>query len=552
MDGLFSIGATGRAEDRERQAMRPGPRRAGMLGIVAVLLASVAFPASAQPSSPAGSGASGRPQAAVGVIRTTEGLVTLTGGQAMGYTAEAGMLAVGGAESSNAPIGAAPEVGDGDKAVARMSYVAYFAHGAASMRRPILFLWDGGPGASTRSLLVASFGPVRVAVPQPGDAPPAPPPTIVNNDDCLLDAADLVFVDAPGTGFGRIAGRDAAHAFYGIDGDAAAFTHFIEQFLTAHGRGGSPLFLLGHSYGTMRSPVVARMLADDGMPPRGIVSVSQWLNNDDNIDAALADPGTDNAFVYALPSYAAIAWYHHRLRDRPDSLATLLARAEEFALHDYAAALLAGSTLPAAQARALAATLEGFTGVPAATWLKADLRIDGRTFRRLLLDRPDQTLGRLDARYVGLVSDPLASSSDDDPFGPATGPTIGAASMQYERDTLGFGRTAPFSVDADVPDLRWDEYHSTDGRPWNSFYNVIPDLAKVMIEDPGLRFLLVSGYYDLSTTYLGAIEDLRHLPVPAALRSNIASVFYETGHEPYVQDDVRHAMHDRIARLIQP
>ena len=525
----------------------PSSRHA-QLSAAALLLALGASSAFAQPPS-SGPNRSGPSQATSGVIRTTEGTVTLTSGRTMAFTAEAGILRVNSSEAGNAAIGGAPDIADGNP-VARMSYVAYVAHLGVPAQRPILFLWDGGPGASSRGLLVASFGPVRVAVPQPDDPLPAPTPAVVNNPDSLLDVADLVFVDAPGTGFGRIEGHDAARQFYGIDGDAVAFAHFIEQFLTSHDRGTSPVFLFGHSYGTMRSPVVARLLAGDDMPPRGIVSVSQWLNNDDSIDAAPADPGTDNAYIDALPSYAAIAWYHHRLHDRPASLAPLLARVEAFALHDYASALLVGAVLPTAQEQAIAVTLEGFTSVPAAVWLKADLRIDGADFRRLVLDEPDRTVGRLDARYVGLVTDPLSSRAEDDPFGTVTGPTIAAAAAHYERDVLGFGTAAPYSPDADVPDLRWDEYHSTDGKPWDSFFNVIPDLAKLMVEQPGTRFLMMNGYYDLSTTFLGAIEDLRHLPIPPVLRPNIETDFYETGHEPYVQDDVRRAMHDRIAQFI--
>ena len=488
--------------------------------------------------------------AASGVISTSTGSVALATGRDLTFTAEAGIVAVGGAGSENAPIGGAPEIPAG-RPIARMSYAAYFAHGSTSPNRPILFLWDGGPGSSTRGLLMTSFGPVRVAIPQPGEASP-PPPSFGNNPDCLLDVADLVFIDAPGTGFGRIEGHDAAQAFYGIDGDAAAFTHFIEQFVTSHAREASPLYLFGHSYGTVRAPVIARLLADDDMPPRGIVSVSQFLNQDDNVDSAPSDPGTDNAYIAALPTYAAIAWYHHRLRDRSPSLGTFLTRVEEFALHDYALALLAGADLPKTQQRAIASTLEGDTGISAAVWLKAGLRIDGDDFRRLVLDDPTRTVGRLDARYVGMVTDPLASRADSDPFGTTVGSTIAAAASRYERDVLGFGRTTPFSPDADIPDLRWNEYHAVDGVPWHSFDNVIPDLARVMIAAPGMRFLLINGYYDLSTTYLGAIEELRHLPIPSARRSNISTVFYETGHEPYAQDDVRHAMHDRIARFIGP
>ncbi len=485
-----------------------------------------------------------------GVISTKVGSVTLSGGKVLGFTAETGMIPVRGEDSGNAPIGGLFDANSG-LPIALMSYVAYFGDTADRSKRPVLFLWDGGPGASSRGLVVDSFGPVRAEIPGPRQALPGPSPAALNNPDSLLDVADLVFIDAPGTGFGRIEGRGAPAAFYGIDGDAAAFTHFIERFLTAHGREASPLFLFGHSYGTMRASVVAHELDEDDVAPRGIVSVSQWLNNDDNVSAATAHPGTDNAYIDALPSYAATAWYHHRLLNPSPSLRPFLDQVEGFALGDYASALLAGSTLPIARERAIAATLERITSIPAATWIAADLRIDGPHFQRLLLGDPGQTVGRLDTRYTGPVTDPSASIPDTDPFGSATGPTLAAAGATYERDVLGGGRDAAFSPDADVPDLKWNGYHSTDGKPWDSFYNVIPDLAAVLIGQPGTRFLMMGGYYDLSTTYLGAIEDLRHLPIPTALRGNISVALFPTGHEPYLQDDVRHTMHDMIARFIQ-
>ena len=522
------------------------PRRYKFLcGFAFLLCARSSF---AQPLLPSGSTAPTTTRSSHSIVSTTNGSVTMATGANLGFTAEAGIIAVHGEEADNASLAGSVDAADG-RPIARMSYVAYFAHETDPTPRPILFLWDGGPGASSRSLVVDSFGPVRVEVPAPGQVSKAPP-SIANNPDCLLDAADLVFIDAPGTGFGHIEGPDAASKFYGIDGDAAAFAHFIERFLVTHNRQQAPLFLFGHSYGTMRAPVVARLLGEDELPPRGIVSVSQWLNNDDNVEAAKANPGTDNAYVDVLPSYAATAWYHHRLGDRYPTLAALLAKAEAFALGDYANALLAGSILPAGQAQAIAGTLESLTAVPASIWLKADLRIDSVHFVRLVLDDPDSAVARLDARYVGRIADPLASTSQADPYGSAIGSSLAVAGDQYERDVLGFGRTAAFSPDADVPNLNWGEYHSTDGKPWDSFFNVIPDLASVMIKQPGTRFLLMGGYYDLGTTYFGALQEIRHLPIPSTLRANIDTAFFPTGHGLYQQDDVRQAMHDRIAEFL--
>ena len=302
----------------------------------------------------------------------------------------------------------------------------------------------------------------------------------------------------------------------------------------------------------MRNAVLARLLSEDDAPPAGIVSSNQWLNADDFLDSAPANPGTDSPYVDALPTYAAIAWYHHRVPDPPATLRPWLDGIETFALHDYATALLAGSTLPAEAERAIAEQLERDTGIPARTWIDARLRINGTAFRRLVMGNPDQAVGRLDARYVAPVTDPLASEASGDAFADAVSPAIAAATQRYEREVLKFAPNDAFNAFADVPDLRWNEFHSTTGRPWESFYNVMPDLTRAMTENPAMRILLVGGTYDLSTTYLASLQEMRHLPIPHDMQANIAVALYPTGHEPYVVDGVRRAMHDRIAHLIHP
>ncbi len=498
---------------------------------------------------------------AIADASVTQSSVAFANGSTLGFTAVAGLLPVGGTDEEDAALNAmgstpAPTTGrgsDSGPAIARMSYVAYFTHGADAGHRPILFLYDGGPGSSSRGLLMASFGPVRIGVPQPGDAAgTATIPDIVNNPDSLLDVADLVFIDAPGTGFGRIEGRDAAGTFYGIDGDAAAFARFIERFRGRFHRWMSPVYLFGHSYGTMRNAVLARLLSDDDAPPSGIISSNQWLNADDFLDSGPANPGTDSPYIYALPTYAAIAWYHPRVPNPPAALRPWLDEVEAFALHDYASALLAGSTLPAKQEQAAAERLELYTGISAKTWIAARLRISGVEFRRLVLTNADRAVGRIDARYTAPVNNLLASSASGDAFGDAVGPTIAAATQRYERDVLKLVPDYTFNAYADVPDLRWNEFHSTTGKPWESFYNVMPDLAQAMTENPAMRVLLIGGYYDLATTYFASLQEIRHLTIPQDMQANIDVALYPTGHEPYIVDGVRRAMHDRIAHLIQP
>ncbi len=541
---------------------QPGRRRilaaTGVpVALVAFMRVAVAAGAVSASGSTVGSSSAAGPTGGTVTDSVTSGSVSLAKGQVLAYTAIAGLLAVGGTDQTDArlaldgsirPDAVPPAAGSDRPAMASMSYTAYFA-ATGSRQRPIVFIYDGGPGSSTMSLLMESVGPVRAVVPDL-QHPAGGPYRIQNNPDALLDAADLVFIDAPGTGYGSIQGRDAAASFYGIDEDAAAFDRFIRRFLTKYDRWNSPKYLFGHSYGTVRNAALARQLIGDDVDLNGIISLSQYLSIDDFIDAAPSDPGIENPFFLALPSYAAIAWYHDKVPNRPAALEPWIHEVERYALGDYASALLAGADLPQDRKRAVAARLADYTGLSAADWLKADLHITAAAFEKLLLQDRQQTIGRLDARYQGPTLDPMAAEAGYDPFSTSTSSAITAATHSYMHDTLRFGTDLVFQPFADVPDLKWDTYHATPGKPWLGFYNVLPDLAETMKRNPAMHVLVMGGYFDLSTTYLAAIYEMKHLPIPASLQDNIEYRFFPTGHEAYINDAARRAMRDRMAQFI--
>ena len=308
-------------------------------------------------------------------------------------------------------------------------------------------------------MLMTSFGPVQLAIPdlqhQAGG-----PYQVKNNPDSLLDVADLVFIDAPGTGFSRIDGRGAADAFYGVDEDAGAFERFIKRFLSKYGRWASPKYLVGHSYGTQRSAVLAWQLLQDGVAINGLVQISQYLSLNDNLDAEAGNPGTENGYFLTLPSYAATAWYHHKVPGPPTELLPWLRTVERYALGDYASALLAGADLTPEARQEVARKLEGFTGVPAATWARANLRISGPDFEKVLLENQKKTIGRLDTRYEGSAANPMLSEADYDPS--SIGSSIIGAMNSYAQDTLKFGANMTYEPVADVPALKWDFFHVGD------------------------------------------------------------------------------------------
>ena len=208
--------------------------------------------------------------------QASKGSVTI-GGNVINYDAVAGTLIVHPKDWDDVPQNADPDPKN-KPAEASMFYVAYFKSDNKGAPRPVTFLYNGGPGSSTVWLHMGAFGPKRV-VTADDTRTPAAPYSVVNNEYSLLDVSDLVFVDAPGTGFSRLSGKDREKAFYGVDQDAQAFADFIQQFLAKYGRWNSPKYLFGESYGTTRSAVLANILETErDVDFNGVILLSEILN----------------------------------------------------------------------------------------------------------------------------------------------------------------------------------------------------------------------------------------------------------------------------------
>jgi carboxypeptidase C (cathepsin A) len=489
----------------------------------------------------------------------TEGSITVEG-QTIAYRAIAGTLTVGSTDTQDAMIGLdgkyLPDSGmdlpskSGDQpAISRMFYAAYFKKGAANGTRPITFLYNGGPGSATMYLHMGAFGPRRVVTPD-AEHKEAAPYQLVENQYSLLDVSDLVFIDAPGTGFSRVLGKDAGKAFWGTDEDAHAFDRFIRRFLTKYERWNSPKYLFGESYGTTRSAVLSRML--QGVDLNGVILLSQILSFDDSADGPEGNPGTEQAYYLSLPSMAATAWYHRRLANQPAQLEPFLHEVEQFSLGEYAAALLQGSDLPEDRKHALADKLQSYTGLPAAYWLKANLRVSGGDFSKELQAESGITTGRLDTRYEGPDIDPLSKDADYDPFTNAITSAYVTAINQYAREELKFGENMTYKPSAREPGFRWNLSHVPPGmRSWDSSVNVMPDLALSIKRNPKMKVMLMGGYFDLGTLYFGATYEMKHLPIPQNLEANISYHFFQTGHMVYVNEQALKNLHDTTAEFIR-
>src|ERR1700729_512376 len=427
------------------------------------------------------------------------------GGHSMAYQAEAGILVVHvkdpldddppppREEKSGPPPPQPPEVG--------MSYVAYFRGDKEDGHRPTTFVYNGGPGSSTVWLHMGAFGPKRVVTADDTHSPAAPY-RVIDNEYTLLDASDLVFIDAPGTGFGHLRGADKEKAFFGVDQDAHAFANFIVEFLSKHNRWNSPKYLFGESYGTTRSAALAYILENEkSMDLNGVILLSQVLNFDDGVDAPQFNPGVDLPYSLALPTYTATAWYHHKLPNQPEALEPLLREVEAFAMSDYLQALAAGSTLSPERKTQIAAKLHNYTGLPVDYIERANLRVNGGEFEKTLLGA-EITTGRLDTRFAGPTIDPMSKEADYDPQSAAISSAYVSAFNDYVRTTLKFGQKKIYKADYVDAGNHWDFQHQPPGSSGKQApVNVMPDLAAAMKQNPNLKGQLNGGYYDLATPY---------------------------------------------------
>jgi len=457
-------------------------------------------------------------------------------GKTYPYTARAGT------------IGLLDEKGD---ATCRMFYTAFTLDGADPRARPVTFLYNGGPGSSTIWLRMGSFGPVRVQV---GDAVPTPgaPFNLVPNQYSLLDRTDLVFVDAPDTGFSRILGSGKPSDFFGADADVRAFAQFVSRYITAFGRWNSPKFLFGESYGTPRSAMLVNTLQRQGIGINGVVLLSSVLDFSLDWDvnfAPAAIGGGDWAFPLYLPTEAAASWYHHALPGAPATLGALLPQVEDFAMHEYLNALAQGANVSPGAYADVVAKLHAYTGLSERYIRQSNLRIPyGRYQTELFRDNGVMT-GRLDARYTSFMLDRISDRPDFDATDSAMDAAYVATGNYFMRQVLGYQTNLIYRPLTNVFS-KWDWKHNG-----NLPLNTAQDLASAMAYNPNLQIFSANGYYDFATPFWATVYTLNHLNLPAQLQKNISYGFYESGHMVYLHPQALAQFHDDLenwyARTLQ-
>ncbi|HJU75083.1 MAG TPA: hypothetical protein VJ717_15165 [Gemmatimonadaceae bacterium] len=440
----------------------------------------------------------------------------------------------------NAPVAYTAEAGwlpirENGKAVARMFYIAYTRDGVTNLReRPLIFSFNGGPGTASVWMHMGYTGPRRVVYDDEGFAL-RPPGTLADNNASILDVADIVYIDPIATGFSRMEEGEELHKFHGKLSDIRSVGEFIRLYLVRKDRWNSPKFLIGESYGTTRaSGLAGHLLSDHQIYINGVILVSMT-----GLDI---ERGQDVSYATALPQKTATAWYHKQLA--PDlqakQLRAVLQEAETFAMGPYLAALVKGDRITDAERDGIAQRVAQYTGLTTDYVKSANLRIDSRRFWKELLRDQRLVVGRLDSRYKGVDRDAAGEGPEFDPaIADWNGPFANAVN-RYLRAELKYN-----------PELRYNVWG--DVRPWQQDpeTNVAELLRTAMRNNPYLKVMIQSGYYDAATDYYSADYTISHIQPGGEFKDRFRFTYYESGHMMYLRNVDRLRANDDLRAFIR-
>ncbi|MBZ0156917.1 MAG: peptidase S10 [Alphaproteobacteria bacterium] len=431
-------------------------------------------------------------------------------GRTVEYTATAGFLQIG--EKAGSPK-------------ANIFFIAYEREGHGSKRnRPVTFVFNGGPGASSLWLHLGAAGPRRIARSYEGTLLP-PPYYLIDNEYTWLGMTDLVFIDPVGTGYSRAAAGENPEQFYGVREDTRSVGEFIRLYVSKYGRWLSPKIIAGESYGTTRAVALAHHLHDaHGMDINALVLISSVLN----FQAIMTNPGNDLPYAIFLPSYTAAASHHGKTSfDSGVSLPGVLQEVEKWALREYLPALAQGDALPAEERRRVREKLAFYTGLSETLIENNNLRISAPQFLSNLLQEENCSPGLLDSRYTNVGRTDALFYHDPSFYG-----TLGAfaatmndyvrSELQYESDL------SPYEYLSKRVNALWNW-----GSALQGYITVTDTLQDLLWKNPHLKVFIASGYYDLNTPYFSAVYNINHLWLGPKLRENVTLAFYEAGHQMY-------------------
>ncbi len=411
--------------------------------------------------------------------------------------------------------------------------------------RPLTFIFNGGPGSSSVWLHFGFVGPKLIDIPSDASDPGGPPYELRDNPWTVLRATDLVFVDPVGTGYSHPLGEHEAEEFWGFNEDADSVAEFIRTYITTHDRWNSPKYIMGESYGGIRSAMlVPRLQQNLGIGLNGLILLSPALNMG---TLPFVTTGNDLPYATHLPALAATAHYHGKLPDEWPDLETLLAEVESFAGDEYLTALFQGDSLGEAERRQVAERLHRYTGLSVDYILRSDLRIYAIRFIKELLRDEGLSVGLLDGRYAQDELDDVAEFPGGDPFSAKTTAIYISLFQSYLKNDLGVDLVKRYIGLNLQANQSWKRPPGGSGA-FAGFVDVTGQMAQGTKDNEDLRVFSASGYHDLTTSYFATEYMLEHSGIDAD-RMTIEN--YDGGHMMYLYQPSLEALSDDVVDFIR-
>lgn len=406
-----------------------------------------------------------------------------------------------------------------------------------STERPLIFSFNGGPGSGSVWMHLAYTGPKILKIDEEGY--PVQPYGFKSNPNSILDVADIVFINPVNTAYSRILEVNGKMAdrkqFFGINEDIKYLAEWLNTFVSRKQRWESPKYLIGESYGGTRVMGLSAALQEQQwMYLNGVIMVSP-------ADYKVIRVGGPVSSALNLPYYAAAAWYHKKLTPelQQKDLTDMLPEVEEFTINELIPALAKGGFITSDERSKIASKMAQYSGLSETSILQNNLDVPNSFFWKDLLRDEGKTIGRLDSRYLGIDRKEVGMRPDYSAELTSWLHSFTPAINHYLRTELNFKTDIKYNMFGPV-------------RPWNNENdNTREDLRRAMAENPYLKVLFQSGYYDGATTYFNAKYTMWQVDPSGKMKDRFYFEGYRSGHMMYLRNEDLIKANDDLRTFIE-
>ena len=434
--------------------------------------------------------------------------------------------------------GMQPVFDDNGNTIASLYYTYYKRSDIKNdEKRPIIMSFNGGPGSASVWMHIAYTGPKILKIDDEGY--PVQPYGVKDNPNSILDVADIVYVNPVNTGYSRpvvAKGKKLDKSlFFGINADVKYLAGWLNTFITRNNRWKSPKYIIGESYGGTRvMGLAAELQNSQWMYLNGVIMVSP-------ADYKVLRTGSSVDYAINLPYYTAAAWYHKVLPKelQEKDLLEILPEVENYAINNLLPAIAKGGFISETEKNNVADKFSYYSGLSKKSILRNNLEVSPSFFwKELLRDKTGQTIGRLDSRYLGLDKREIGSNTDFNSELTSWLHSFTPAINYYVREHLNFKTDVKYNVFGPV-------------RPWDNRNNYVREgLRQAMAQNPYLKVLIQSGYYDGATTYFSAKYTMWKTDPSGKMKDRFYFKGYRSGHMMYLRNEDLQKANDDLRTFI--